>query len=135
MNTTFAALDNVCRDQLRKIVEPKTGRLRLRMTEHPGLNDLVVLFLQKDSCVLVHNRVLDANPFQITPSYEVIEEQRTICHQNPTSQFCFKPPHTTVTEVGAWRVSDDQIPFLFQQRTYISFNVERAERFSGQDVT
>ena len=129
MHSRLSPFHHVRRLQERKSLQPKTSCLGFTVSKLPGMDDLVGL---ANSARNDANRILERNPFyggvhQLTNKF-----QRRLL---PTvSLFFRKVPCTRYCEVGAWRVSDHQVPFISKQRENIPRNVERGTILTRQKI-
>lgn len=109
MNPSHAALYNVRRDQLRKILEPEAGCLRLAVPELPRLDDLVGLAIDGG-----HDPdwVLDGDTWN-----RRIDQFHKETDGGVLFQFFVLPPAGARDgEVCAWRKSNHQIELVKTER-------------------
>ncbi len=137
VNPIISTRYNVCRLKWWQTFKPQAGCLRLSMPEHPRLNDLRLSVVQPDDSlgVLVHDRVLNADPRHMLKIEKQFEELSPFLEPIPSGRISQHPPNTAVAEIRAGWVSNHQVPLLIQNLRYITLDVKLARWIRWEDVT
>ena len=105
------------------------------MAEHPRLNDLGVAYTDDSLSMLVHDRVLNADPRYMLKIEKQFEELSPSGHLPDTVLLCVQPSDPTVAKIRAWWVSNHKVPLLLEDLRDIALNVELTRWVRWQDVT
>lgn len=114
VDTRLAPIDNLRRSQRRKVLQPQACSPNLAVPELPRLNRLGVWFVDPLPGIPVHDWIFHTDPWDIG-TQQGIEEFTRDNHAIPSGPIhgpilVVNPAHTGIAKVGAWRMSDHQIP-------------------------
>jgi len=137
-----ATLNDIRGAELRQVLQPEAGALRLWMAELPRLNALRKLGVIPNQLLRmrVHDRVLDADVrYRSIP--HIGEKLSTFAKLPPhlvegfAGRCLVKPAYATVAETGAGRMRNDQeVPSVIEDLASIALNMPVAVVFGGQQV-
>ena len=143
MNSRCAALNNLCRAKLWKVLQPKAGALGFGMSELPRLDALRKLDIIPYQVLRMrmHDWVLDAD-VRDRRIPEVGEKFRTLAKILPHLVNGFagwrlvQPSHAAVAEAGAgWMGDDQKIPAVVQDFPYVALDMAVAVVLGGKQIT
>jgi len=119
---TLAARYHVCGLQQWQTAQPQTGCLCLAVPVLPRLHDLAIPLTNDFHSVFVRNGILDAARLCVGSKTFDKELSRRF-HCRPPTRHRMEPTHTTVAQVGTWRMENRKIVIVIHNLSHIALQM------------